>query len=55
MGHARRLCLCWPTSGRLGLGMPFFVRPQPRLRLVATDRIGEDVIRLKYVPAKSEC
>jgi dihydrofolate reductase len=39
----------------LGLGRPFFVGPQPRLRLVASDRIGEDVIRLKYVPAKSEC
>ena len=39
----------------LGLGRPFFVGPQPRLRLVASDRVGEDVIRLKYVPAKSEC
>ena len=39
----------------LGLGRPFFVGPQPRLRLVASDRIGEDVIRLKYAPAKSEC
>jgi dihydrofolate reductase len=38
----------------LGLGRPFFVGSQPRLRLVASDRIGEDVIRLKYVPAKSE-
>lgn len=39
----------------LGHGRPFFVGPQPRLRLVASDRIGEDVIRLTYVPAKSEC
>jgi len=30
---------------------PFFAGPRPRLRLVASDRIGEDVIRLTYVPA----
>ena len=35
----------------LGCGQPFFVGPQPRLRLVAGDRIGEDVILLTYVPA----
>jgi dihydrofolate reductase len=35
----------------LGSGQPFFVGPRPRLRLVASDRIGEDVIRLTYVPA----
>jgi len=35
----------------LGSGQPFFVGPQPRLRLVASDRIGEDVIKLTYVPA----
>lgn len=35
----------------LGRGRPFFVAPQPRLRLVASDRIGESVIRLTYVPA----
>jgi len=35
----------------LGRGRPFFVGPQPRLRLVTSDRIGEDVIRLTYVPA----
>jgi hypothetical protein len=35
----------------LGRGRLFFVGPQPRLRLVASDRIGEDVIRLTYVPA----
>ena len=35
----------------LGDGKPFFKGPRPPLRLVATDRIGEDVIRLTYVPA----
>lgn len=35
----------------LGRGKPFFAGPQPRLRLVASDLIVEDVIRLNYVPA----
>ena len=35
----------------LGEGSPFFRGPRPRLRLTATDRIDEDVIRLTYVPA----
>ncbi|MBZ9740536.1 MULTISPECIES: dihydrofolate reductase family protein [unclassified Mesorhizobium] len=35
----------------LGRGKPFFAAPRPRLRLVASDRIGGDVIRLTYVPA----
>jgi dihydrofolate reductase len=35
----------------LGRGKPFFAAPRPPLRLVASDRIGEDVIRLTYVPA----
>ena len=35
----------------LGRGKPFFVGPRPRLRLLASDRIGDDVIRLTYVPA----
>jgi dihydrofolate reductase len=35
----------------LGQGKPFFAGPRPRLRLVASDLIGEDVIRLTYVPA----
>lgn len=35
----------------LGRGTPFFAGPRPQLRLVASDRIGEDVIRLTYVPA----
>ncbi len=34
----------------LGSGTPFFAGPRPRLRLVSSDRIGEDVIRLAYVP-----
>ena len=35
----------------LGGGKPFFAGPRPPLRLVASDRIGENVIRLTYVPA----
>jgi dihydrofolate reductase len=35
----------------LGSGKPFFTGPRPPLRLVASDRIGENVIRLTYVPA----
>jgi dihydrofolate reductase len=35
----------------LGRGKPFFAGPRPPLRFVASDRIGEDVIRLTYVPA----
>jgi len=35
----------------LGRGKPFFVGPRPPLRLVTSDLIGEDVIRLTYVPA----
>ena len=35
----------------LGHGKPFFAAPRPPLRLVASDRIDEDVIRLTYVPA----
>ncbi|TPM41918.1 dihydrofolate reductase family protein [Mesorhizobium sp. B2-3-4] len=35
----------------LGSGKPFFAGPRPPLRLVANDLIGEDVIRLTYVPA----
>ena len=34
----------------LGRGKPFFAGPQPPLRLVASDLIGEDAIRLTYVP-----
>ena len=35
----------------LGHGTPFFAGPRPPLRLVASDRIGEDTVRLTYVPA----
>jgi len=35
----------------LGGGTPYFAGPRPRLRLVADERIDEDVIRLTYVPA----
>jgi dihydrofolate reductase len=35
----------------LGRGTPFFAGPRPPLRLVASDLIGEDTIRLTYVPA----
>jgi dihydrofolate reductase len=35
----------------LGRGKPFFAGPRPPLRLVSTDRIGEDAVRLTYVPA----
>jgi len=35
----------------LGRGKPFFAGPRPPLRLVGSDRIGEDTIRLTYVPA----
>jgi dihydrofolate reductase len=35
----------------LGRGKPFFAGARPPLRLVASDLIGEDVIRLTYAPA----
>jgi dihydrofolate reductase len=35
----------------LGRGTPFFAGPRPPLRLVASDLVGEDMIRLTYVPA----
>jgi dihydrofolate reductase len=35
----------------LGHGTPFFAGPRPPLRLVAHEAMGEDVIRLTYVPA----
>jgi len=34
----------------LGRGTPFFKGPRPRLRLLATDHMAEDVIRLTYIP-----
>jgi hypothetical protein len=35
----------------LGGGRPFFAGPRPRLHLLASDLIAEDLIRLTYVPA----
>jgi dihydrofolate reductase len=35
----------------LGKGKPFFAGPRPPLRLLSSDRIGEKVIRVTYVPA----
>ena len=35
----------------LGAGTPYFGGARPPLRLTGHDRIGEDVIRLTYVPA----
>jgi len=35
----------------LGHGKPFFAGPRPPLRLVGSDRIAGDVVRLTYVPA----
>ena len=34
----------------LGRGTPFFAGPRPPLRFAASERVGEDVIRLTYVP-----
>jgi dihydrofolate reductase len=34
-----------------GCGTPFFAGARPPLRLVASDRMGEDAFRLTYVPA----
>jgi dihydrofolate reductase len=35
----------------LGRGKPFFTGPRAPLRLVASDRLSEDTVRLTYVPA----
>jgi dihydrofolate reductase len=34
----------------LGRGKPYFAGPRPPLRLIGTERVGEDTVRLKYVP-----
>jgi riboflavin biosynthesis pyrimidine reductase len=34
-----------------GQGTPFFAGPRPPLRLMASDTIGQEAIRLTYVPA----
>ena len=36
----------------LGHGTPYFAGPRPPLRLVTHDVVGEDVLRLTYVPAR---
>ena len=35
----------------LGRGTPFFAGPRPPLRLLTSDKLDEDVIRLTYAPA----
>jgi len=35
----------------LGRGKPYFAGARPPLRLVATDPVGEDTVRLTYIPA----
>src|SRR4051812_28525684 len=35
----------------LGTGKPFFAGPRPPLHLVSSNQVGENVIRLTYVPA----
>jgi dihydrofolate reductase len=35
----------------VGHGKPFFARPRPPLRLLVSELMGEDVVRLTYVPA----
>jgi riboflavin biosynthesis pyrimidine reductase len=35
----------------LGGGTPFFAGARPALRLVGSELIGDDAIRLRYVPA----
>ena len=42
---------CTSTPTVLGRGKPFFSGPRPPLRLVTSDLVDEDVIRLTYVPA----
>ena len=34
----------------VGGGSPFFTEPRPPLRLIGSDSMGEDVLRLRYVP-----
>jgi dihydrofolate reductase len=35
----------------LGRGKPFFTGPRPPLRLLTSDLVGDEVIRLTYIPA----
>jgi hypothetical protein len=39
------------TLRSVGRGKPYFAGARPPLRLVAMDRVGEDAVRLAYVPA----
>jgi dihydrofolate reductase len=36
----------------LGRGKPFFAGPRPPLRLVSAEAVGEDAVRVTYVPAE---
>src|SRR5690606_9099005 len=38
----------------LGGGTPYFAGPRPPLRLTANEPMGDDVIRLTYVPASTQ-
>lgn len=38
----------------LGSGAPYFTGARPPLRLVSSDRIGRDALRLSYVPASGK-
>lgn len=38
----------------VGHGKPYFAGPRPPLRLMASDLIAEDVIRLRYAPAAGQ-
>ena len=35
----------------VGQGKPYFAGPRPALRLLTSDRMAEDVVRLTYAPA----
>jgi riboflavin biosynthesis pyrimidine reductase len=35
----------------LGRGKPYFAGPRPPLRLVGSDPVGEDAVRLTFAPA----
>ena len=35
----------------LGSGKPYFARPRPPLRFVGVERIGDEAVKLTYVPA----
>jgi dihydrofolate reductase len=37
----------------LGVGKPYFADTRPTLRLIASDRVGDDAVRLKYETVRS--